>query len=537
MLTIQGVTYIHPNGDLLFAGLDLTLNSHAKIALIGNNGTGKSTLLKILTGQLHPSSGLVNADSKPYYVPQIFGQYDGHTIAKALQVDQQLTALQSILNGDVSEENMASLNDDWAIEERCQTALPSWKLEGLNLNNKMNTLSGGQKTKVFLAGILIHKPAIVLLDEPTNHLDSQGRAILYEYIRTTKNTLIVVSHDKALLNLIPIICELETSGISTYGGNYDFYASQKRLVDSALYHDIQSKERAIRRAKEVERVAVERQQKLDSRGKKKQEKSGLPTISMNTLKNKAEHSTSKMKGIHKEKIGEIAQELKKLRASTPIADQMKMDLANASLQKGKTLVVAKNLNFTYTDVLLWKQPLNFQLQSGDRLALKGLNGSGKTTLIRLLLKEILPSSGTLEISTINVIYIDQGYSLIADILNVYEQAQIFNAGMLQEHEVKVRLNRFLLAKEDWDKPCTALSGGERMRLCLCCLTIANQAPDLIILDEPTNNLDLQNIAILTSAIKEYQGTLLVVSHDEHFLKDVGVKKSLYLNLLATSMYE
>jgi ATPase subunit of ABC transporter with duplicated ATPase domains len=144
----------------------------------------------------------------------------------------------------------------------------------------------------------------------------------------------------------------------------------------------------------------------------------------------------------------------------------------------------------------------------------------------MILGQFEPQSGSIERADVQSIYMDQDYSLIDPALQVYEQAQQFNSGALQEHEIKIRLNRFLFTKEDWDKPCKALSGGEKMRLMLCALTISNQAPDMIILDEPTNNLDLQNIKILTAALNEYQGTLLVVSHDEYFLKQINVEHSI-----------
>ena len=190
------------------------------------------------------------------------------------------------------------------------------------------------------------------------------------------------------------------------------------------------------------------------------------------------------------------------------------------------MVTAIEVNFGYNDQLLWKQALNFQITSGERIVIKGLNGSGKTTLIKMILGELKPRSGTMESVAVNAIYIDQDYSLINNKLNVYEQAQQFNSGVLQEHDIKIRLNRFLFTKEYWDKPCRALSGGEKMRLMLCSLTISNQAPDMIVLDEPTNNLDIQNIEILTAAINEYKGTLLVISHDEYFLKQINVEHSM-----------
>lgn len=526
MLILQNLAYTLPNGDLLFDDINLIINRQEKIALIGNNGVGKSTLLKILSGNLQPSSGLVKTGSTPYYVPQLFGQYNDYSIAHALQIAYKLKALQEILDGCVTEENMTILDDDWAIEERCKEALIHWKLEGLDLTRKMETLSGGQKTKVLLAGIMIHRPEIILLDEPTNHLDGVSRTMLQDYINSTKSTLMLVSHDRALLNELDTVYELNKRGITIYGGNYDFYAEQKTIESEALNHDLKSKEKVFRKAKETEREAMERQQKLDARGKKKQEKAGLPTISMNTLKNNAEKSTSRMKGIHAEKMGVILQELTQLRSALPDIDKMKMDFDNSALHKGKVLITAKDLNLEYEGQLLWKQPLNFQVSSGERIVVSGLNGSGKTTLIKIILNELQPQWGTIDRTGVKAIYIDQDYSLIDNQLSVYEQAQHYNSGALQEHEIKIRLSRFLFTKAYWNKTCKALSGGEKMRLMLCSLTISNQAPDMIILDEPTNNLDIQNIEILTAAINEYRGTLLIVTHDEYFLKQLNMERSI-----------
>ncbi|TCC93183.1 ribosomal protection-like ABC-F family protein [Pedobacter hiemivivus] len=530
MLILQGVTYTHPNRDLLFSDLNLVINKQEKIALIGNNGVGKSTLLNILSGNLTPSAGAVNAKSNPYYIPQLFGQFNDYNVAQALRIDHKLKALTEILDGHLTDTNLALLEDDWGIEERYKEALSYWHLDELDLTQKMGTLSGGQKTRVFLAGIAIHRPDIVLLDEPSNHLDAHSRSILYDYIKSTKQTLVVVSHDRTLLNLLNTVYELSKRGITTYGGNYDFYTSQKAIEGNALAHDLKIKEKTLRKAKETEKESLERQQKLDARGKKKQEKAGLPTIVMNTLRNNAENSTSRMKGIHSEKVSAISQQLHQLREAIPDIDKMKMDFDNSTLHKGKILMTARDANFGYEDRLLWKEGLNFQIKSGERIAIKGLNGSGKTTLIKMILGELAPLSGNLDRAEIKTVYIDQDYSLIDNTLNVYEQVQRYNSGALQEHEIKIRLSRFLFTKEYWEKPCTALSGGEKMRLMLCSLTISNQAPDIIVLDEPTNNLDIMNVEILTAAINQYKGTLLVVCHDEYFLKQIEIERSILLIL-------
>ncbi|WP_316789917.1 ribosomal protection-like ABC-F family protein [Pedobacter frigoris] len=528
MLILQNITHIHSDGGILFNDINLSINKKDKIALIGNNGSGKSTLLKILAGYLNPAKGHTSVSSKPYYVPQLFGQFNDYSIAQALRIEDKLQALKEILNGNITDANLDLLNDDWTIEERCDQALAHWKLGNLDLSQKMGTLSGGQKTKVFLAGIGIHKPEIVLLDEPSNHLDLYSRNILYDYINHTTNTLVVVSHDRTLLNSIDKIYELNKHGITIYGGNYDFYTHQKSIENKVLNQDLKNKEKALRKVKETERISVERQQKLDAKGKKKQEKAGLPTISMNTLKNNAEKSTSRIKGIHAEKVDTISQELHQLRSSIPDIDKMRMNFNNSELHNGKTLINAIHINFGYDGQLLWKEPLNFQVRSGERIVIKGANGSGKTTLIKMILTELQPKTGSLDVFNNKTMYVDQDYSLIDDHLSIYEQAQQFNTGTLLEHEIKIRLNRFLFTKEDWDKPCKSLSGGEKMRLMLCSLTINSAQPDVMIMDEPTNNLDIQNIEILTNAINDYKGTLLVISHDEYFLKQIGTEQSIYL---------
>lgn len=534
MFTLQNLAYRHPNTDVLFAQLNLTVNPQDKIALIGNNGSGKSTLLKIIAGQLQPSDGQLQIAAEPYYIPQIFGQFNDLTIAQALRIETKIAALGEILSGQVTEQNYAALDDDWTIEERAQEALAHWQLCGLDLARRLGTLSGGQKTKVLLSGLSLHQPQFILLDEPSNHLDLQARQLLYDFVRTTSSTLLIVSHDRKLLNLLDTVCELKSNQISVYGGNYDFYSAQKKRATDALSHDIHSKEKSLRQAREKQRETMERQQKSDVRGKKKQEKSGVARIMLNTLRNNAENSTSKIKSVHAEKIDGISGELRQLRNEASALEQMKLDFDYSSLRKGKILFAAEKANYNYDDHRLWQNDLDFELASGERIAIKGSNGSGKTTLIKLILGRICPEAGRIQTGYRHAVYIDQDYAAIDNSLTVYEQAERFNVSGLGQHEIRMRLNRFLFGPADWDKPCPALSGGERMRLTLCGLTIDKRLPDLMILDEPTNNLDIQNIEILTAAVGHYRGTLVVVSHDTVFLQQIGLSRELDLDLISGS---
>lgn len=528
MLLLQHISYIHPNKDLLFSNLNLSVQAKDKLALIGNNGAGKSILLQIIAGVLTPASGKVISDVKPYYVPQLMGQYNHLTVAKALQVQDKLQAMQAIIAGDVNEHHFTVLNDDWTIEERCQAALEHWQLSGVTMDTPLASLSGGQKTKVFLAGILVHQPEFVLLDEPSNHLDDAARRLLYQFINSYNGTLLVISHDRYLLNLLPAVCELSKKGLTLYGGDYAFYKEQKAIAAQALLQDVHDSEKALRKAREKERENLERQQKLDARGKRKQEKAGVPTIMMNTLRNNAEKSTAKHKQVHAEKREGLQEQLQQLRDELPDTDKMKFDFEDATLHKGKVLLTASGINYKYNDNWLWQQPVNMQLLSGDRVNISGNNGSGKTTLVKLVLGQLSPMTGNLVQHINSSIYIDQDYSLIDNTRTVYQQAAALNREGLQEHEIKIRLNRFLFHKDFWDRPCSALSGGEKMRLTLCCVAMLNKAPDVMILDEPTNNLALQNIDILTNAINSYQGSLLVISHDSYFLEQLQLNKQVAL---------
>ncbi|MFD2554867.1 ABC-F family ATP-binding cassette domain-containing protein [Sphingobacterium tabacisoli] len=529
MLILQNVSYTFPNKSIAFENIGFRLAPQEKVALVGNNGVGKSTLLHLISGHTSPSHGQIQANGSVYFVPQVFGQYNHLTIAEALGVQEKLIALDNILKGSINENDYLMLDDDWAIEERCQQALNAWGLEDIALRSPIEKLSGGQKTKVFLAGIAIHDPQLVLLDEPSNHLDASSREKLYNYISQSNKTMLIVSHDRQLLDLLDITFEMTPHGITRFGGNYEFYLEQKNVQLSALADDIGAKEKEIRKAKLKERETAERQNRQDSRGQRKQEKEGVARIMMNTLKNKAENSTSKLKAVHQSKITDLNKDLTTLRSSVPDLDKMKFDFQNMRVHEGKTLFEAKDIQVIKNDrTPLWPTPINILIRGGQRIAIQGDNGSGKTTLLKIILKQMIPQEGKCFSAFEHAVYVDQEYALLDNKLTLFEQAQLFNDSGLQPAEINTRLKRFLFQPDDWNKPVSVLSGGERLRLTLCCLTVSPNAPDLIILDEPTNNLDLQNVRILTHAINSYEGTLIVVSHDATFLEDIGIKDFIQL---------
>lgn len=527
-IIIKDLSYTHTDKEVLFSNLNLIINSGEKTALTGNNGCGKSTLMRILAGEAAPSAGSVHCSGHLYYVPQHFGQYDGRTVAQVLGIDRKLTALHAILNGDTAEEHFARLDNDWNIEERTQAVLHAWHLNGISLLRPLEGLSGGEKTRLFLAGMELKEPDTLLLDEPTNHLDTAGRKRLYDFVHRTSATVLVISHDRTLLNLLPAICELSRNGLACYGGNYDFYKEQKEVHRNALQQQLEEKEKALRLARKTAREMEERKARQNTRGEKASIKKGIPRILLGGLKNHAENSSSKLSNVHAEKTDKIQQEITNLKGSLPQTNKLKTDFNASALHIGKILVTAQNINFHYPDsnTNLWTVPLSFQLRSGNRFCIKGDNGSGKTTLLKLITGELTPTGGTIERADFTYIYLDQEYSLIQNEYTVSEQAEAFNLRHLPEHETKTILNRYLFPQDVWNKPCSKLSGGEKMRLAFCCLMIADNTPDLFILDEPTNNLDIESIEIITATIRNYQGTVLAVSHDRDFLKETGIEQEI-----------
>lgn len=484
-IIVKQLSYIHPDKEPLFHNINFSVPKGQKVSLIGSNGSGKSTLLGIIAGSIQPSEGeVIYQDERPYYVPQHFGQYDHYTVAEALQISEKLRALHAILEGNTDMTNFTLLADDWNVEERAYSALSKWGLPHIQLSEMMRNLSGGEKTKVFLAGTYIHSPANILLDEPSNHLDKAGRAQLYDLIKNSSATVIVVSHDRTLLNLIDLTFELTHNQIEVYGGNYEFYKIQKGEQQEALQSHLEEKQKEFCKARNIAKETAERKQKRDARGKKDLRDKGIPRIMLNTIRNRAESSAAKLQETHANKMENIADEIRQLRQQRPEKKDLKLNFDDANLHIGKILVTAQNINFGYSD-----------------------------HIIR---------------SDFQYLYIDQDYSIIDNELTVFEQLQKFNSYHLSEDELRILLHRYLFTYNTWNKPCKILSGGEKMRLVFCCMQVDNKAPDMFILDEPTNNLDIQSLNIVTDTIKDYKGTLLVISHDAYFVEEIGITKEIEL---------
>lgn len=380
-IILSGVSYRYRNQQFLFEGLDLSVAAGAKVSLVGNNGTGKSTLLKLIAGELAPSSGSIVCPSRPYYVPQQAG-IAGISVARALGVDGKVGALRAICAGSTDAACYDILADDWEVEARCRAALDGWGLPHVGLDSPVDTLSGGEKTRLLLAGVAVHSPAVILLDEPTNHLDAPGRQKLYDWVCGSRATILVVSHDIALLDLVGTTCELTPQGLKTYGGNFGFYRSQREAEEAALERQVASGQAALRLARRKVQEVRERQEKRMRAGER--HKDGLPRILRKTFKDSGERTDSRLGDKHAGLVDDARQRLGELRRRRREACELKIDFDDARLHDGKLLVSARGVNVEHTPGHpLWRVPVDLEVRSGERILLAGDNGSGKTTLVRL----------------------------------------------------------------------------------------------------------------------------------------------------------
>ena len=551
MISVDNLTVSFGGWDL-FREVSFLINAKDRIGLVGKNGAGKSTMLKVLIGEQPPSSGTVsrNGDCTVGYLPQQMKVADTTTLfAETESAFSEVIGLEreiEQLNREIAERTdyesegyeklLHRLNDatdrfhilgGMNREEEVEKTLLGLGFQRSDFGRATSEFSGGWRMRIELAKLLLRRPSVFLLDEPTNHLDRTGRDRLYDYIRTCKATLIVVSHDTYLLNLLDRTCELSKKGLKTYGGNYNFYREQKRIEDSALEQRIDSEQAALRLARKKAQEIAERQQKRFSQGERNKDR--LPRILRKGAKDRGETTISKLREKHSDIVGLNEKRLNDLRRQRGTACRFKIDFDDALLHNGKLLIAADGVNFGYDrERPLWRIPLDLEIRSGERIRLTGNNGSGKTTLVRLLTGELFPTAGEIRRTDFSYVCLDQEYSLVDTPQTVLELAQKYNRSNLCDHEIKMRLKRVLFAADTWDTSCNALSGGEKMRLCLCCLMISNHVPDLFILDEPTNNLDLSSLAVLADTIGDYRGTLLVISHDRNFTDEIGITKTVEL---------
>lgn len=516
------------SGVLIFKNLSISLASE-KTGLVGKNGSGKTTLLRLFIGELEPTSGKIQKAGDFAYLPQDYQLNLQQTISEAIGIKEKLEAFNKIKNGNKDQGLVEIVGNDWDIENKISKVFEQLKIQNLNLSRLLSSLSGGERTKIVIAKLLLSKPDFIILDEPTNNLDQNSREVIYGLIRDWQGGLLVVSHDRNLLNLLDQIIELSNGKLKVYGGNYDSYKEQKELEEQAAKRQLVTAEQELKKTKKQAQKTKEKQQKRSNRGKKARDKIGMPKIILGQMKETSEKTSSRLSTLHEKRIEGAISNLETAKSKISPENQINVDLAGTKVPTGKLIVEMKDINFSYEDDKPLFKKFSISLHGPIRLALNGPNGSGKTSLVRLILKEIEAQNGNITLGVDKFAYLDQGVVILQKGKTLVENLKNIS-GLDDDSLARKWLARFLFRGEDSFKKVDMLSGGERMRAALACILAGEKPPQLLVLDEPTNNLDLNSIEQIESALLNFQGALIVISHDRSFLKNIGIREEITLPL-------
>lgn len=520
-LTCTSLSFAWPDGTPVFDGLDVAFGP-GRTGLVGVNGSGKTTLLKLLAGELTPTDGAVRATGEVGHLPQ------NVTLDTALRVDEVLgiaakrAALHAIEAGDAAEEHFDTLGDDWDVEERALATLGELGLGRLGLDRGVGEVSGGESVLLRLAALLLRRPDVLLLDEPTNNLDLYARRRLYAAVASWPGVLVVVSHDRELLDLVDQIADLRAGEITWYGGNFSAYQDALAVEQEAAERMVRVAEADWRKQK---RELSDAQMKLARRkryGQKMWDSKREPKIVMGARKRAAQESAGKHRIMHEERLAEARERLDEAVEAVRDDDEIRVDLPHTAVPPGRDVLTLRDVAPAHGARVAGV----LELRGPERVALVGRNGAGKTTLLRTIAGRLEPVSGEAR-AHVPLRFLPQRLDVLDGELTVAENVARF-APDATNNRIRARLARFLFRGARADQKAATLSGGERFRATLAALMLAEPAPQLLLLDEPTNNLDMASVRQLTTALESYEGALVVASHDLPFLQSLGITRWLLL---------
>lgn len=520
-LTCSQLTFAWPDGTPVFDGFQWVAGP-GRTGLIGLNGAGKSTLLKLLAGELTPASGTVKVTGEVGYLPQDAALDTTLRVDQALGIEAARTALHAIEAGDTAEEHYTAVGDDWDVEERARATLDALGLERIGLDRTVGEVSGGESVMLRLASLLLRRPDVLLLDEPTNNLDLRARRRLYTAVESWNGALVVVSHDRELLERVDQIADLRGGEVHWYGGNLSAYEEALAVEQEAAERMVRVAEADMKRQK---RELAEAHEKLSRRvryGKKMYDTKREPRVVMNARKREAQVSAGKHRIMHTERLADAKERLDEAVLAVRDDDVIRVDLPHTAVPPGRTVLTLEALRSRYG-----ARVAALTVRGPDRIALVGPNGAGKSTLLRTIAGEIPPEEGEACLH-VPARFLPQRLDVLDDEESVAANVASF-APSATDNAVRARLARFLFRGGRADQLVGSLSGGERFRATLAALMLAEPAPQLLMLDEPTNNLDMASVRQLTTALASYQGALIVASHDMPFLRALEITRWLRLD--------
>ena len=451
------------------------------------------------------------------------------TVAQALGVAQALAVLARILAGEAHHEDLDIA--DWTLEARLAEALGDMGLAGLDLSQPTAGLSGGERTRLRLLGLMLAAPDLLLLDEPTNHLDADARAKVHDILARWPGGAVVVSHDRELLRRMDRIIDITPLGVRVHGGGYDLYVERRDAERAAAERDLAEAERESARVSREVQAAAERQDRRDSAGRRHGASGSLPPLVAGLRASWAESGAGRARraALQRQDDAEAA----RLEAQSRVERVRALNLAlpRSGLPLGRTVLEASDLTWRAPDGREVIRSMNLMLTGPERVAVTGPNGSGKSTLLKLAAGTLTPAEGQIR-ALVPAAMLDQDLSLLQRDESLIEAFRRLNPETTP-NAARAALARGLFRNVQADRRVDELSGGERLRAGLVCVMGPGvedgaRPPQLLLLDEPTNHLDLEAIEAVEAMLSEWDGALLVVSHDEDFLEAIGIDRRVKL---------
>lgn len=514
ILTASNLSKSYPTKDI-FTGVSFKIEKGDKVGLIGINGAGKSTLFKILMGEDEKDSGdiFIPNDVKVGYLKQQLAldysisiyDYCMKVFDDVIDIEKNLRDLEVRLSDpSLDDQKMSALLEEYnklfekfeekngyAIKSELEGTLKAMGFDTKDFDKDINDLSGGQKARVELAYLLLEKPDLILLDEPTNHLDIGAIRFLENFIKNYQGSVIVISHDRYFLDsTVNRIFLLENGSLSSYDGDYTTFMKKRKKDLEVRMHQYRSQQREIDRQEEI----------------------------IDRLKNQG--GSKRKRGISQSRSRQkLLDKMDRIKKPDSINNSMKLKFT-PRIQSGEDVLKVDKLEKSFGDKDIFKN-ISFDLYRNERTAIIGENGVGKTTLFRIIMGQELPSGGRIKHGqSVNIGYFDQEQKSLNLENTIFDEIRE-TYPMLTNFEIRSYLAKFMFYDKDVDREISELSGGERARISLLKLMISDT--NFILMDEPTNHLDIDSKEILEDAILDYEGTMLIISHDRYFLNKIAVK--------------
>ncbi len=459
LISLSNIFFGYGDNNLL-DGVSYVFNDYDKIAIIGDNGCGKTTLLKMLAGDLLPDSGNINKTANTFMLNQV------------------------------------NVSDD---------------------------KSGGEQQLFALMRALESGADILLLDEPTNNLDVNAKRLFFNRLNMYPFGVVIVSHDRELLRQMDKIIELRNGHLYIYGGNYDFYVCQKQHEQDILDSKYANTQRIISRLNNTINVAQNTRQHHESKQRKEINNARRSRLEANALKGKSQETEAKKRAIIQKKLNE------QIFIQQSLSEQMRNEIIKIPISNkdfyAKELVCVSDVSFAYDEKVVFHK-FNFSMYGKSRVRLSGRNGSGKTTLLKIICGVLKPQSGNVKISG-KIAYINQDMSVLDKSKTIIEN--IMDISGCLKHDAHVIAANFGFRGDLSMRNVGTLSGGELLKATLAAILGGKNQPDLLILDEPTNNLEIKSISVLEDALNQYSGAILLVSHDEIFTQNIKISDTVFLD--------